>query len=116
VHNGPRIVISKQEIQVILIRDIYQTAKRRSHMSRTISIGEYGMTAMELDRVVDRLLPQVLADPELGDGQVFTHLHFSHLWALSCLHIGEYYDEHVLATSISTHLPPKVYLAREVAG
>jgi hypothetical protein len=74
------------------------------------------MTTRELDRVVDRLLPKVLADPELGDGQVFTQLHFSHLWALSCLHIGECYDEHLLAIHISTHLPPQVLLAREVAG
>jgi hypothetical protein len=74
------------------------------------------MTTRELDRVVDRLLPEVLADPELGDGQVFTQLHFSHLWALSCLHIGECYDEQLLATYISTYLPPQVLLAREVAG
>jgi hypothetical protein len=61
-----------------------------------------------LDSLVDRLLPQILADPDLGDGRVFTQLHFRHLWALSCLQIGEWYDEELLATCLSDHLPPQV--------
>ena len=66
------------------------------------------MSAIYLDSLVDQLLPQVLADPDLGDGQVFTRLHFRHLWALSCLHVGEWYDEELLATCLPDHLPPQV--------
>ena len=74
------------------------------------------MSVVELDTLIDRLLPQVLADPDLGDGRIFTQLHFSRLWALSCLHAGECYDEELLANRVSAHLPPKVLIAREVAS
>jgi hypothetical protein len=74
------------------------------------------MSVVELDTLIDRLLPQVLADPDLGDGRIFTQLHFSHLWALSCLHAGECFDEKLLATLVSAHLPPRVLLAQEVAA
>jgi hypothetical protein len=74
------------------------------------------MSALDLETLVDRLLPQILADPDLGDGQVFTRLHFRHLWALSCLQIGEWYDEQLLTTCVLDHLPPQVLLAREVAA
>jgi hypothetical protein len=73
------------------------------------------MPVVELDTLIARLLPQVLADPDLGDGRTFTRLHLSHLWALSCLHAGECYDEELLATRIPAHLPAQVLLAREVA-
>jgi hypothetical protein len=74
------------------------------------------MSVVELDVLIDRLLPQILADRELGDGRTFTRLHLSHLWALSCLHAGECYDEAILAQYVMKHLPPKVLLAREVAA
>lgn len=74
------------------------------------------MSLMELDTLIDTLLPQVLADPELGDGRTFTRLHLSHLWALSCLHMGECYDEEVLADRVSQRLPPQVQMTREVAA
>jgi len=67
-------------------------------------IEERAMSAIYLDSLVDRLLPQVLADPDLGDGRVFTRLHFRHLWALSCLHVGECYDEELLATCLPDQL------------
>jgi hypothetical protein len=73
------------------------------------------MPVVELDTLIERLLPQVLADRDLGDGQSFTQLHLSHLWALSCLYVGECYDEELLAARVSAHLPPQVLLAREVA-
>ena len=73
------------------------------------------MSAVELDVLIDRLLPQILADRDLGDGRMFTRLHLSHLWALSCLYAGEYYDEEVLAQRVLNHLPPQVMMAREVA-
>jgi hypothetical protein len=74
------------------------------------------MVALDLDSLVDRLLPQILADRELGDGRIFTRLHFRHLWALSCLQIGECYDEELLATCIPAHLPPHILRAGEAAG
>jgi len=74
------------------------------------------MSVVELDTLIDRLLPQVLADRDLGDGRIFTRLHLSHLWALSCLHVGECFDEELLMTYVPRHLPPKVLMAREVAG
>jgi hypothetical protein len=74
------------------------------------------MPAVELDTLIDRLLPQVLADPDLGDGRIFTQLHFSRLWALSCLRAGECDDEKLLATRVSEHLPPRVMIAREIAA
>jgi hypothetical protein len=73
------------------------------------------MSAIELDILIDRLLPQVLSDPDLGDGRSFTPLHFSRLWALTCLHAGECFDEALLALRIRAHLPPQTLLAREVA-
>ena len=51
------------------------------------------MSTVELDALIDRLLPRVLADRDLGDGRIFTRLHLQHLWALSCLHAGQCYDE-----------------------
>jgi len=66
------------------------------------------MSTIYLDSLVDRLLPLVLADPDLGDGRVFTRLHFRHLWALSCLQLGEWYDEELLATCLPDHLSPQV--------
>jgi hypothetical protein len=74
------------------------------------------MSAVELDTLIGRLLPQVLSDPDLGDGRSFTQLHFSRLWALSCLHAGECYDEALLATRVREHLPPQVLIAREASA
>ena len=74
------------------------------------------MSAVELDTLIDRLLPQVLSDPDLGDGRSFTQLHFSRLWALSCLYAGECFDEKLLAMRVSAHLPPRVLMAHEVAA
>ena len=74
------------------------------------------MYALDLDTLVDRLLPQILADRDLGDGRIFTRLYFRHLWALSCLQIGECYDEELLATCVPAHLPQQVLLAGEAAG
>lgn len=74
------------------------------------------MSVVELDVLIDRLLPQILADRDLGDGRTFTRLHLSHLWALSCLHVGECYDEDVLVKQVAQHLPPQVLIAREVAA
>jgi hypothetical protein len=74
------------------------------------------MPVVELDTLIDQLLPQVLADPDLGDGRTFTQLHLSHLWALSCLHAGECFDEKLLAMRVSAHLPPRVLMAQEVAA
>jgi hypothetical protein len=74
------------------------------------------MYALELDSLVERLLPQILADRALGDGRIFTRLHLQHLWALSCLLIGECYDEQLLAICVPAHLPREVLLAREAAG
>ncbi|HEU5016039.1 MAG TPA: hypothetical protein VFT66_26175 [Roseiflexaceae bacterium] len=72
------------------------------------------MSTVDLDTLIDKLLPQVLADRELGDGKTFTRLHLSHLWALSCMHMGECYDEEVLADRVSLRLPPQVSMVREV--
>ena len=74
------------------------------------------MSVVELDTLIDRLLPQVLADPDLGDGRIFTQLHFSRLWALSCLHVGECFDEKLLAMRVSAHLPSRVLLEKEIAA
>jgi hypothetical protein len=73
------------------------------------------MSVVELDVLIDRLLPQILADRDLGDGRTFTKLHLSHLWALSCLHAGECYDQDVLARRVMQHLPPQVLMVREAA-
>lgn len=72
------------------------------------------MSVVELDVLIDRLLPQILADRDLGDGRTFTRLHLNHLWALSCLHAGECYDEELLARRVATRLPPRVLISREV--
>lgn len=69
------------------------------------------MPHAELDTIINKLLPQVLADRDLGDGRVFTQLHLNHLWALSCLHAGECYDEELLVTRVPQHLPPNVPMA-----
>lgn len=74
------------------------------------------MSVVELDVLIDRLLPQILADRDLGDGRTFTRLHLSHLWALSCLHVGECYDEEVLVKRVIQHLPPQVLMVHEVAA
>lgn len=66
------------------------------------------MPVIELDALIDRLLPQVLSDRELGSGRHFTRLHLDRLWALSCLHMGECYDPELLAQRVTTRLPPKV--------
>ncbi|KPV53117.1 hypothetical protein SE17_11465 [Kouleothrix aurantiaca] len=74
------------------------------------------MSVVELDVLIDRLLPQILADRELGDGRIFTRLHLNHLWALSCLHAGECFDEEILARQVANHLPPRVLMSREVGA
>lgn len=74
------------------------------------------MSNAELDTIIHKLLPQVLADRDLGDGRVFTRMHLNHLWALSCLHAGECYDEKLLAIRVPQLLPPDVLIAREVAA
>jgi hypothetical protein len=74
------------------------------------------MSVVELDALIDRFLPQVLADPDLGDGRQFTSLHLSRLWALSCLHIGECFDETLLAERVYEHLPSDMLIAREVGN
>lgn len=74
------------------------------------------MSVVELDSLIDRLLPQVLADPDLGDGRTFTRLHLGLLWSLSCLHAGECFDEELLARHVPRHLPPRVVMAREIGG
>jgi hypothetical protein len=71
------------------------------------------MSPSSLDSVVDRLLPQILADPDLGNGRVFTRRHFRHLWALSCLQIGQWYNEELLASCLPAHLPPQVAYCSE---
>ncbi len=74
------------------------------------------MSAVELDSLIVRLLPKVLADRDLGDGRSFTRLHLNHLWALSCVYAGECYEEALLAERVPAHLPPQVHLVREVAA
>ena len=74
------------------------------------------MSVVELDVLIDRLLPQILADRDLGDERVFTQLHLNNLWALSCLHVGECFDEKILAERVINHLPPRVLIAREVGA
>lgn len=70
------------------------------------------MPAAELDVVIYRLLPQVLADRDLGDGRRFTQLHMDRLWALSCLHVGECFDPELLAERVNHYLPPRVQVVR----
>lgn len=69
------------------------------------------MSISDLDTLIDRLLPRVLADRDLGDGRTFTPLHLSHLWALSCLLSEECFDQDVLARRVVVHLPPTVRMA-----
>jgi hypothetical protein len=66
---------------------------------------------MDLDTLINRLLPVVLADRDLGNGRQFTRLHLDHLWALSCLHSGECFDREIVAQRIPAHLPPRVQIA-----
>ncbi|MBC8160463.1 MAG: hypothetical protein H7Z42_04515 [Roseiflexaceae bacterium] len=70
------------------------------------------MSAVEIDSLIARLLPKVLADRDLGDGRSFTQLHLNHLWALSCMYAGECYEESLLAERVPAHLPPQVHIAR----
>jgi hypothetical protein len=72
------------------------------------------MAPTEIDRLVARLLPSVLADRDLGDGRSFTSLHLRNLWALSCLHAGECYDEDLLLDLVERHLPRSVMLNCEI--
>ena len=74
------------------------------------------MTAVELDDLIVDLLPQVLADRELGNGRSFTPLHLRRLWALACLHTGTCVDEVELAASVDKHLPAGVRLVRPVTS
>lgn len=74
------------------------------------------MSLGDLDALIDRLLPQVLEDRDLGDGRSFTPLHLTRLWALSCLHAGECYDQELLAERVAHRLPPHVTVARELAA
>jgi hypothetical protein len=73
------------------------------------------MTTAEVDTIIARLLPRVLADRELGNGRSFTSAHLRHLWALTCLQRGEHVDEAEFAEQVSKQLPPQVRLVREVA-
>ena len=74
------------------------------------------MSIIELDSLIDRLIPQILADRDLGNGRTFTKLHFCRLWALSCLHAGECFDEQLLAHRVAQHLPPSVSMEAEVGS
>jgi hypothetical protein len=58
-----------------------------------------------MDDFIERTLPHILADRELGDGRTFTQLHLRHLWALLCLENGECCDEEVLAQHVFNYLP-----------
>lgn len=74
------------------------------------------MPAVEIELLVNQLLPTVLADRELGDGRTFTPLHLRNLWALSCLEAGECYDEQLVESYVQRYLPPSVLMTREVAS
>lgn len=74
------------------------------------------MSTVELDALIDRLLPRVLADRDLGDGRVFTRLHLKHLWALSCLHAGQCYDESLLINRLTVRLPRHVVLSQDITA
>ncbi len=69
----------------------------------------------KLDTILVQLLPQVLADRELGNGRSFTRLHLRRLWALTCLHIGECVDEADFAARVYQQLPPQLLRARDGA-
>lgn len=66
------------------------------------------MTVVELDTLIAQLLPEVLSDRDLGDGRSFTDLHFCRLWALSCLRIGECYEETLLVQRLRRQLPTHI--------
>jgi hypothetical protein len=68
------------------------------------------MSTLELDRLIDQLIPQVLADRDLGNGRTFTKLHLYRLWALGCLQVGECFDEELLADRVAARLPASVSL------
>ena len=70
------------------------------------------MAPTELDGLVNRLIPSVLADRDLGDGRTFTALHLRNIWALSCLHAGRCYDEDIITASVMRHLPANVPMAQ----
>lgn len=70
--------------------------------------GAAGMSVVELDALIAQLLPEVLADRDLGDGRSFTNLHLGRLWALSCLQVGICYDESLLVQRLQLHLPKSV--------
>ncbi len=74
------------------------------------------MSSFDVDSLVVQLLPQTLADRDLGDGRTFTRLHLRHLWALLCLYAGEYVDEAILAQAVLQHLPQRVLMENEVAA
>ena len=74
------------------------------------------MPDIDVDAVIAQLLPQVLADRALGDGRSFTPLHLRHLWALTCLHAGQYYEEADVEQRTRRLLPPNVLLATEVSA
>lgn len=74
------------------------------------------MSTAELDALIDRLLPRVLADRDLGDGRVFTRLHLSHLWALSCLYAERCYDENLLVSRVTARLPSHVAVGGDIGA
>lgn len=74
------------------------------------------MDRVDVDEIIARLLPQVLADRELGNGRCFTERHFHRIWALACLQLGECIDEADFATRVQDQLAPQMLQSREVAG
>lgn len=74
------------------------------------------MSTVELDALIDRLLPRVLADRDLGDGRVFTRLHLTHLWALSCLYAEQCYDEKLIVSRVTARLPRHVTVGRDIGA
>jgi len=78
--------------------------------------GRLHMSTSEINGLIDQLIPQVLADRDLGNGRIFTKMHFFRLWALSCLQAGECFDEQLLADQIAKRLPPSISIEREVGA
>ena len=74
------------------------------------------MNAEEIDTIIARLLPHVLADRELGNGRSFTTLHLRRLWALTCLYTGEYIEETEVVEHVGSHLPARMQHSREVGA
>lgn len=66
------------------------------------------MSVVELDTLIALLLPEVLSDRDLGDGRSFTDMHLCRLWALSCLRIGECYEETLLVQRLRRQLPQHI--------